>query len=55
MIPLHSRIYVAGHRGLVGSALVRALLRAGYHNLLLRTPACSPPSVRTTYLSPPRG
>jgi GDP-L-fucose synthase len=32
-------IYVAGHQGLVGSALVRALNRAGYHNLLLRTRA----------------
>jgi GDP-L-fucose synthase len=34
-----ARIYVAGHRGLVGSALVRALERAGYHNVLLRTRA----------------
>src|SRR5713226_2344839 len=34
-----ARIYVAGHRGLVGSALVRALERAGYQNLLLRTRA----------------
>jgi GDP-L-fucose synthase len=32
-----SRIYVAGHRGLVGSAVVRALRRQGYHNLLCRT------------------
>jgi GDP-L-fucose synthase len=31
------RIYVAGHRGLVGSALVRALESSGYENLLLRT------------------
>jgi GDP-L-fucose synthase len=30
-----SSIYVAGHRGLVGSALVRALERAGWTNLLL--------------------
>ena len=30
-------IYVAGHRGLVGSALCRALSRAGYTHLLLRT------------------
>lgn len=35
----HSRIYVAGHRGLVGSALVRALRAQGYGNLLLRTHA----------------
>lgn len=32
-----SRIYVAGHRGLVGSALVRALSSQGYLNLILRT------------------
>jgi len=31
------RIYVAGHRGLVGSAVVRELRRRGYENLLLRT------------------
>jgi GDP-L-fucose synthase len=33
------KIYVAGHTGLVGSALVRALERAGYSNLVLRTRA----------------
>jgi GDP-L-fucose synthase len=32
-----ARIYVAGHQGLVGSALVRALGTLGYTNLLLRT------------------
>jgi len=32
-----AKIYVAGHKGLVGSALVRALQAAGYSNLLLRT------------------
>ena len=31
------KIYVAGHRGLVGSALVRRLRAAGYENLVLRT------------------
>ncbi len=35
----NSRIYVAGHRGLVGSAVVRALRTQGYENLLLRTHA----------------
>lgn len=30
-------IYVAGHRGLVGSALVRRLRSGGYKNLVLRT------------------
>ena len=32
-----SKIYVAGHRGMVGSALVRALKHAGYSNLAVRT------------------
>ncbi len=32
-----SKIYVAGHRGMVGSAIVRELKRQGYHNLILRT------------------
>jgi GDP-L-fucose synthase len=32
-----SRVYVAGHRGLVGSAVVRAFQKQGYDNLLLRT------------------
>jgi GDP-L-fucose synthase len=32
-----SRIYVAGHRGLVGSAIMRALNRFGYENLVFRT------------------
>jgi GDP-L-fucose synthase len=34
-----SRIFVAGHRGLVGSAICRALTQRGYSNLLLRTHA----------------
>jgi GDP-L-fucose synthase len=34
-----SRIYVAGHRGLVGAAVVRALRRQGHRNLLLCTHA----------------
>ena len=33
----NSKIYVAGHRGMVGSAIVRELQRQGYHNLVLRT------------------
>jgi GDP-L-fucose synthase len=32
-----SRIYIAGHRGLVGSAIHRQLFRLGYHNVLTRT------------------
>lgn len=34
-----ARIYVAGHRGLVGSAIVRRLQVAGHNKLLLRTHA----------------
>ncbi len=33
----HAPIYVAGHTGLVGSAIVRVLKAAGFTNLLLRT------------------
>jgi GDP-L-fucose synthase len=32
-----SKIYIAGHRGLVGSALVRRLQAKGYNNLVFRT------------------
>jgi GDP-L-fucose synthase len=31
------KVFVAGHRGLVGSALVANLMGRGYHNLVLRT------------------
>jgi GDP-L-fucose synthase len=34
-----ARIYVAGHRGLVGSAIVRCLHAAGYANIVARTHA----------------
>lgn len=37
MIQKNSKIYIAGHRGLVGSALVRKLQSDGYDNLILRT------------------
>ncbi|MBR5361532.1 MAG: NAD-dependent epimerase/dehydratase family protein, partial [Lachnospiraceae bacterium] len=33
------KIYVAGHRGLVGSAIVRSLERSGYDNIIGRTHA----------------
>jgi GDP-L-fucose synthase len=36
---LKSKIYIAGHRGLVGSALLRSLAAKGYNNLVLRTHA----------------
>jgi len=35
----NSKIYVAGHRGLVGSALMRSLDRQGYGNIVTRTHA----------------
>ena len=34
-----AKIYVAGHRGMVGSAIVRELNRLGYFNLIVRTSA----------------
>ena len=33
----NSKIFIAGHRGLVGSAIVRALKKNGHENLLLKT------------------
>ena len=33
----HSKIYLAGHRGLVGSAIHRKLLDKGYTNIITRT------------------
>ena len=34
---LNSKIYVAGHRGMVGSAIVRELKRLGYSNIITRS------------------
>jgi GDP-L-fucose synthase len=34
---LGAKIFVAGHRGMVGSAVYRALQKAGYKHLLTRT------------------
>ncbi len=39
MMEAAAKIYVAGHRGMVGSALVRRLEQAGYGNILVRTHA----------------
>lgn len=36
-LPQNARIYVAGHRGLVGSAVVRSLQREGFQNLIVRS------------------
>lgn len=37
MMEKESKIYVAGHRGMVGSAIVRELRRQGYDNIITRT------------------
>ncbi len=34
-----AKIFVAGHRGMVGSAIHRKLAAAGYENLVIRTRA----------------
>ena len=39
MIDLNAKIYIAGHRGMVGSAIVKQLTEAGYQNLVTRTHA----------------
>ena len=36
---LNQKIYVAGHRGMVGSAIVRELTKKGYQNIVTRTHA----------------
>ena len=37
MMDKNAKIYVAGHRGMVGSAILRELKRQGYTNFVLRT------------------
>lgn len=39
MMNKDSKIYVAGHRGMVGSAIVRELKKQGYNNIITRTHA----------------
>ena len=39
MMEKDSKIYIAGHRGLVGSAITRQLKKNGYNNLLLKSHA----------------
>lgn len=36
-IPLSTKIYIAGHRGMVGSAILRKLIQEGYTNIILRS------------------
>ena len=37
MLNRENKLFIAGHRGLVGSALVRACTRAGFNNFILKT------------------
>ena len=37
MIDIYSKIYIAGHNGLVGSAILRKLKKKGYRNIVYRT------------------
>jgi GDP-L-fucose synthase len=39
MMDKNAKIYVAGHKGMVGSAIVRALNKEGYNNIITRTHA----------------
>lgn len=39
MMNKDAKIYVAGHRGMVGSAIVRGLMAAGYTNIITKTHA----------------
>ena len=39
MMKKDAKIYVAGHRGMVGSAICRELKRQGYTNIITRTHA----------------
>jgi GDP-L-fucose synthase len=51
MLSLDAKIFIAGHRGMVGSAIVRQLRSKGYTNLLLKTRSeldlCDQVAVRT--------
>ena len=48
-----AKIYIAGHRGMVGSAIIRQLQKAGYSNLISRTrrqlDLCDQLAVRTFF------
>src|SRR5271170_7083034 len=53
----NSRVYIAGHRGLVGSAIHRGLERHGYGNFVLRTHAeldLTDPDATSRFLSQER-
>ena len=37
VLDVHHKIYIAGHRGMVGSAIIRKLQAEGYNNIVTRT------------------
>ena len=37
MMEKDAKIYVAGHRGMVGAAILKELMRQGYQNIVTRT------------------
>lgn len=39
MMEKNNKIYVAGHQGMVGSAIIRALNKEGYHNIIVKSHA----------------
>jgi len=41
-IPVDAKIYVAGHRGMVGGAIIRSLHQQGQTNIVTRTAKTSP-------------
>ena len=57
MMEKNAKIYVAGHRGMVGSAIVRELQRQGYTNIITRThkelDLCRQQAVSYTHLTLP--
>ena len=34
MITIHSKIFIAGHKGMLGSSVIRILKKKGYKNLV---------------------
>ena len=50
MMEKDAKIYVAGHRGMVGSAIVRELRRQGYTNIITRTHRSQPVGIGGFYV-----
>ena len=54
MMEKDAKIYVAGHHGMVGSAIMRSLKTHGFHNIIVRDrkelDLCSQEAVETYFL-----